>query len=116
MKAEFTTAGPVTTTLGDDSIKYAIELEQLGLAAIVQIEALYGSATQFVQGRGNNAGECVFASAKSYASIEAGAADAAAKVVLVGLPGSLVLTINAHTVTMANAVLKSVGRVESDDA
>lgn len=116
MKAEWTIAGPATVTLGDDSVKHGIELEQLGLAALVQQEPAYGSATQFLTGRGNAAGECVFTAVKSHASMDAAAQFAAGELGRVGQSGSLKFTLNTHFATMANAVLKSVARVESDEA
>jgi len=81
----------------------------------VQVETLYGSATKFVAPRGNNEGQCVFTSAKSYATIDAGASDVASKIALIGATGSLVLTFNSHTLTM-NGTLETAYRVESDDA
>jgi hypothetical protein len=115
VKADWTPSGGGATNLGDDANKYTMELEQLGLASIVQVDPLYGSTTPFIAARGNNQGECIFASAKSFASIDAGAQDSASKIALIGASGSLVLTFNAHTLTM-NATLRDARRVVSEDA
>jgi hypothetical protein len=40
LKAEWTIAGPTTVTLGDDSVKFATLLEQLGGQGVEQVDEL----------------------------------------------------------------------------
>jgi hypothetical protein len=113
MKADFTPAGGSLANLGDDSLKWAVVLEQLGRKIEEQVDALAFSAVVSRIPRGNAQGECVFTAAKSHASQDAAASFFATEVGRVNGQGSLVLTFTAHTLTMANAVLGSVEKVES---
>jgi hypothetical protein len=116
VKAEWTISGPTTVTLGDDSVKQGTQLEQLGGAGLAQIEPLYGSAAPFMAMRGNVAGDCIFWAQKSHATQDAAATFFATEYARIGQSGSLVLTFNIHKLTMANAILKAVAKVNTEEA
>ena len=110
--AVWTPAGGSPTTLGDVSAKYTIQIEQLGGQCQEQLVNLFASANPARIPRGNVAGDCVFSSVQSYATRAAAAADFKAKFGLLGATGSLVLTMDATTLTMANATYRAVHTVK----
>jgi hypothetical protein len=115
MKGEWTIAGPTTVTLGDDSVKWSMLLEQLGGQGVEQVDQLAFAANVARVMRGNLAGECVFTSAKSYSTLDLMAAAFATEYARIGQVGSLVLTFISHALTMANATLKGVERVNDEE-
>lgn len=109
MKAEWTKAGGGAVTLGDDSVKHTMVLEQLGGECQEQVDPLFRATYVARRARGNVAGNCAFTAAKSHASREAAMAVMVAEYARMGEKGSLALTFGAAGVmTLANAVLKGV--------
>ncbi|PWU18908.1 MAG: hypothetical protein C5B50_07780 [Verrucomicrobia bacterium] len=111
MKADWTPTGGSLAHLGDDSAKWTMKLEQLGAQSLEHVAQMFGAATVLRLALGNQAGECVFTAAKSHASRDAAAQFFAGELARLNQVGSLVLTFDAQTLTMANAVLKGVGVV-----
>lgn len=96
--------------LGDDSGKITILIEQLGGASIEQVTPIFRAAAVQRLARGNVAGTCAFTVGKSHASVAAALTYFKAEYGRMNQKGTLVLTEGAVTLTMANAVLRSVSR------
>lgn len=111
MKIQFTPSGGAPTTLGDDSAKYSVVIEQWGGTAIEQREPLAGGANPALFPRGNVGGDFIFRSAQSYADYETTFSQFATLYGLLNQQGALVVTQDSVTLTMSNAVLKSVTRL-----
>ena len=95
-------------TLGDDSAKQTIVLESLGGQSVEQVSPLArGTAVQRFA-RGNVSGDVVFSSSKSHATRAAAASAWKSEYGRLNEVGTLVLTIDATTLTYAGAVLRSV--------
>lgn len=110
MKAVWTITGGQPLTLGDDKAvpKVTMKLEQIGVHCLEQVENLFQSLTPFRLPRGNVQGDCVFAARKSHADRDTAAKYFLAQTALVNQQGTLVLTIDQVTMTMANAVMRAV--------
>ena len=108
MKADWTPTGGALAHLGDDSAKWTIKLEQLGAQSLEHVAQMFQAAKVLRMALGNQAGECVFTSEKSHADIDTAAQFFAGELARLNQVGSLVLTFNAQTLTMASAVLKGV--------
>jgi hypothetical protein len=118
MKAEFTSVTPsvAKVTLGDDSAKWTMTLEDLGGQGEEQLDALaFGTAVSRLM-RGNLSGNCVFTSAKSHSDLDAAATFFATEYGRIGQQGTLELTLSAHKLVMVNATVVGVRRVEADEA
>jgi hypothetical protein len=118
MKAEWTSATPSVgkVTIGDDSVKHTMVLEALGLAGEEQMDNLaFGTVASRLM-RGNVAGDCVLTSGKSHASLDAAASYFATEAGRIGNKGLLELTFNTHKLSLDNATLKGVQRVEGEGA
>lgn len=113
MKADFTPTGGSLANLGDDSLKWAVELEHIGGQGVEQVDRLAFAAAVARVMRGNLEGECAFTAGKSHASLDAAASFFATEYARIGQQGALVLTMAAHTLTMALATVKGVERMES---
>lgn len=98
-------------TLGDDSAKYGIVVEQWGGTAIEQREPLAGAANMTLFPRGNVGGDFVFRSAQSYADYETTFSQFATLYGYLNQQGALVVTQDSITLTMDGAVLKAVARL-----
>jgi len=112
VKAEWTPAGGGLATLGDDSVKHSMVLEQIGGASVEQVAGLFRAAAVKRFPRGNISGECIFTSAKSHATQAAAMAFFKAEYARLNGKGSLVLTEGAVTWTMADAMLTAVQVVQ----
>ena len=108
MKADWTPTGGSLAHLGDDSQKWTVKLEQLGAQSLEHVAQMFQAATVLRLALGNQAGECVFTAAKSHASRDAAAQFFAGETARLNQVGTLVLTFDAQTLTMGNAVLKGV--------
>jgi hypothetical protein len=111
MKITFATA-----TLADDtaSPRIAAVIEQWGGQSVVQTEPLYGGPNLAKFPRGNVGGQFVFTAGCSYATRDLAAAAFATAWSRLNTQGALALqpTGGSATVTMANAILRDVSRVE----
>jgi hypothetical protein len=116
MKIEWTPNGAlISATLGDDANKFAVVVEQLGGQSLAQIEQLAGGANPALFPRGNVGGEFVFRSSQTYANYETTFAQFKTEYARLNRQGTLVVTITTSTgtatLTLANAILKSVQRI-----
>ncbi len=107
-KVVFTPSGGAAATLADLSTGSHVVLEELGGAGIEQVEPLMDGSNVVRFPRGNVAGDCVFTVEKSFADKATAAAAAKTEYARMMQQGLLVLTIYATTLSMANAVLRSV--------
>jgi len=99
-------------TLGDDGNKVHVKIEQLGGQAVEQVEQLaFASNAERIM-RGNVSGDCIFTAGKSHADRGTALAYFKTNFGYIGQTGSLVITVDATTITMANATLRSVTAVE----
>lgn len=102
------------TVLCDDaaSPKNRGVIEQFGAQSGVQEEDVYNSDFKFLAPLGNVAGEFVFSEFTSYATLADAAAAYAAATALLNIQDTVVLIYGSATLTMANALLYKVERVE----
>jgi hypothetical protein len=113
---QFTKSGGLLpVTLGDDANKLTIELGEHSQECVVQKESLAGAPFPFQTPRGNNSGQFAFISTFSYPTLDAMTAALKTGLSLAGQQGSVVLTRGATTMTMANAILRSVKRANGSD-
>lgn len=103
--------GLLPVTLGDDASKFACVLEQMGGAAVAQIEPLAGGPFKVSFPRGNVDGELVFNSSKTYASYAETFTQFKTEYGRLNQQGTLVLKEGAITLTFANAIVKGVQRM-----
>lgn len=110
MKAVWTSTTPAVAaaTLGDDSVKVAMKMEQIGLQIVEQVENLFQAAAVFRAPRGNAAGDCIFTCHKTHATRAAAATYFLGEVARINQQGTLVLSFDATDVTLALATLRSV--------
>ena len=116
MKADWTPTGGTLATLGDDSVKWTLLLEQLGGGIEEQVTRLAFASAVSRLGRGNLEGACVFTAAKSHSSLDVAANFFKAEYARLNQSGLLVLTFTAATLSMSGAVLTGVQRVTSEEA
>ena len=83
-------------------------IEQLGLAAQEQVVQLAFSASVVRFPRGNTAGDCVFTALSSYTTRTLASAWVKGEIARVNQQGTLAVVIDSTTITMPNAVLRSV--------
>lgn len=115
MKATWTPNGALTATLGDDSVKHTIVLEQIGGQSVDQVEQLFGAVAAAQFPRGNVAGELAFVAAKSHADYATALTFFQAEYARLNGQGSLVLTQGSATLTFAGAVLRGVERLPAQE-
>ena len=108
MLITFTPTGGSPTALGNDSLKWTVKLEQLGAQSLENVVQMFQGATVLRLALGNQAGEFVFTSAQSLSTRDAAAQFFQGKLGLLNSVGSLVLTFDSQTLTMANAVCKAI--------
>lgn len=106
MKAVWTPTGGGAITLADDANMVRMKIEQLGAMGVEQIEQLAFSPDVFRTMRGNIAGDLVFTAQQSFASRDAAGTYYKARYAEIGETGSMVITIDVVTMTMANATWK----------
>jgi len=112
LKIEFTpSVGTDAVTLGDDAIKFAVVVEQLGANSLVQAEALPRAVNQAVFTRGNVLGEFVFTSSKTYADYGTTFTQFLAEYSRLNQQGTLKLTEGTAILQFLNATLKGVQRI-----
>jgi len=111
MLIQFTPSGGSAATLGDDANKYQVVIEQLGGSSVVQNEPLYGANNPVLFARGNVGGELVFTSAKTYADYKTTFTQFKTEYGRLNQKGSLVITEDTVTVTLANVICKGVQRI-----
>ncbi len=112
MKIEF----PSGTTLGDDSVKQTIVVEQLAGQSAEQLDELFRGANVSRLARANVRGDFIFRSSKSYASYKATWTQWITEYARLNTQGTIVLTEGDVTVNFANAVLKGVQRTFDNEA
>lgn len=106
--AVWTPTGGAAVTLIDDGSKVHGKLEQLGGQGEEQLDNLAFGANPSRLMRGNVAGDCVFTAAKSHADRGTALNYFKTNYGYIGQVGSLVITMDAATLTMAGATLKGV--------
>jgi hypothetical protein len=112
MKAEWTPTGGSTATLGDDSVKHSIVLEDFGGQSLEQVVQLPRAASVARYARGNVAGVLVLVAAKSHADRATMMAAWKTEYARLNTKGELVLTEGITTWTMALATLVGVTRAD----
>ena len=111
MNIQFMPTEGSVVTLGDDAVKFAVAVEQLGGASIAQVESLAGGANLALFPRGNIGGEFIFRSSKTYASYQETFSQFHTEYGRLNQQGALVLTEGAITLTFASAILRTVHRI-----
>lgn len=111
MNIQFTPTAGSPATLGDDTAKFAVVVEQLGGSCIAQVESLAGSPNLALFTRGNVGGEFIFRSSKTYVDYQTTFSQFLAEYGRLNQQGTLVLTEGSITLTFANAILRAVQRV-----
>ena len=101
-----------TLTLVDDAGGLLGTIEELGGEPVEQVDELAFASFAARVMRGNVRGQCVFSAAQSYKDAPTAAAALKTAYALMGMPGSLVLTFGATTLTMAGATVGPVRMVK----
>lgn len=112
MKAEFTPTGGGLVTLGDDSAKWLLTLEEVSGKCLEAVEDMFGQANALRYLLGNLKGNCVFTAAKSHADADTMAAFFKTEYARINTSGLLKFTFTAATWSMANANCIGVQRAE----
>jgi hypothetical protein len=115
VKAEWKKSGAtIAVTLGDDSSKAVINLEQMASGSSEQVTPLFRAANPLRLPRGNATGTVAFTVDKSHATAADAATNFKAEMARLNEQGTLVLTIGATTMTFANATLTEVTAARTD--
>lgn len=116
MIVTWTPTGLAAVVIGDDfgtaggssPGKVRTKLEQLGGMGEEQVVKLAFGANPFRAMRGNVAGDCVFTARRSHADRQTAANYFKTNYGYIGQQGTLLLTIDAASLTMANATFRGV--------